>query len=709
MLRTYLACAMAFLAASPACAVAPAPVGAEHAIVVTAQHLASSIGADVLRQGGNVVDAAVAVGYALAVVFPAAGNLGGGGFMTLRFADGRSTFVDFREKAPGAATPSMFLDPQGHVVEGRSTETWLAVGVPGSVAGLEWARDHYGSKPRSALLAPAIALARDGFTLAPADTTLLDLGADAFAGDPETAAIFTHDGKPYGVGDRLVQKQLAATLEAISAEGADAFYKGPIGTAIALASRRGGGLLTEADLANYKVRELEPIRCSYRGYDIVSAPPPSAGGVAICEILNILEGYDLGALGFHSAASVHFMIEAMRRAFHDRQGLGDPAFVHNSIAALIDKAYAAKLRTGIDASKATPSASLDAAPAVVHEGQQTTQFSIADAAGNAVSVTYTLNSWFGLRRVAGNTGVLMNNEMDDFAAKPDAPNLYGLLGSAANAVAPGKDAPEFHEPDHRVEERQARHGDRQPGRVTDHYDRARNHSQRGRPWHEHHRCDRRTAPAHAMDAGRRGDGALRAFGRHQAPPRLGRLYVQGKDTLGPGGRYRDRRLRPGRKPQRFGNPLSREATAAYGALRRGRRPRPRGVGGRLLIRSGGAERQMTEPRRRPKPPPGSIEPLATLPVFLKLKGKKAVVAGGTPPAVWKAELLAAAGASVHVFASDPCDEMLDLADSLAGTVALERREWQTTDLDGAAIAIGAFEGDAGTPLPRCCTGRGAFR
>ncbi len=438
MLRNCLAGAMAVFAASPASAVAPAPVGAEHGMVVTAQHLASSIGADVLRHGGNVVDAAVAVGYALAVVFPAAGNLGGGGFMTIRFADGRSTFVDFREKAPGAATPKMFLDPQGQVVEGRSTQTWLAVGVPGSVAGLEWVRDHYGSKPRATLMAPAIALAHDGFTLAPADTTLLDLGAEAFAGDPDTAAIFTHGGKPYAVGDRLVQTQLAATLEAISAEGADAFYKGRIGAAIALASRRAGGLLTEADLANYTVRELDPIRCSYRGYDVVSAPPPSAGGVAICESLNILEGYDLGALGFHSAASAHLMIEAMRRAFHDRQGLGDPAFVHNATAALTDKAFAAKLRSGIDATRATSSASLAAAPAALREGQQTTQFSVADAAGNAVSVTYTLNSWFGLGRVAGDTGVLMNNEMDDFAAKPDAPNLYGLLGSVANAVAPGK-------------------------------------------------------------------------------------------------------------------------------------------------------------------------------------------------------------------------------------------------------------------------------
>ena len=407
-------------------------------MVVTAQHLASEVGAKVLKDGGTVVDAAVAVGYALAVVFPAAGNLGGGGFMNIRLADGRSAFVDMREKAPAAATPTMFQDAEGDVVKGRSTDSWLAVGVPGTVAGLEWAREHYGTKSRSDLVAPAIALARDGFVLAPADTSLLRLGAPDFAADPATAAIFTRGGEPYAVGDRLVQKDLAATLEAISAGGADAFYRGAIGQAIAAASHAGGGIISKEDMAAYRVRELQPVRCSYRGYDIQSAPPPSAGGVAICEILQILEGYDLGAMGYHSAAEVHAMVEAMRRAYHDRQGLGDPDFVKDDIAKLVDKGYAATLRAGIDPARATPSASLDAAPQAKPEGQQTTQYSIADRAGNAVSVTYTLNSWFGLRRVAGDTGVLMNNEMDDFAAKSGVSNQFGLVGSDANAVAPGK-------------------------------------------------------------------------------------------------------------------------------------------------------------------------------------------------------------------------------------------------------------------------------
>ena len=433
-----LAIALALLASSSAEAAAPAPVGADHGMVVTAQHLASEVGASVLKDGGNVVDAAVAVGYALAVVFPAAGNLGGGGFMNIRFADGRSAFVDMREKAPAAATPTMFQDEHGTVVPGRSTDTGLAVGVPGTVAGLEWARDHYGTKPRPALMAPAIALARDGFDLAPADTNLLQLATPDFARDPATAAIFTHDGRPYAVGERLVQLQLAATLEAISAGGADAFYKGAVGRAIADASRAGGGIITREDMAGYKVRELPPVRCSYRGYDIQSAPPPSAGGVAICEILQILEGYDLSAMGFHSAAEVHVLVEAMRRAYHDRQGLGDPDFVHDDIARLVDRAYAAKLRAGIDPAKATPSASLDASAPTKAEGQQTTHYSIADAAGDAVSVTYTLNSWFGLRRVAGDTGVLMNNEMDDFASKTGVMNQFGLVGADANAVAPGK-------------------------------------------------------------------------------------------------------------------------------------------------------------------------------------------------------------------------------------------------------------------------------
>ena len=437
-MRRSLAFALALLAASPAAAAAPAPLGADNGMVVTAQHLASEVGARVLREGGNVVDAAVAVGYALAVVFPAAGNLGGGGFMNIRFADGRSAFVDMREKAPGAATATMFQDAQGNVVPGRSTDTWLAVGVPGTVAGLEWARDHYGTTPRAALLAPAIALARDGFVLGPADVSLLQQATPAFAADPATAAVFTKGGKPFAIGDRLVQPDLAATLEAIAAGGAEGFYRGGTARAIAAASKAGGGIITEADLAAYRPRELPPVRCSYRGYDIQSAPPPSAGGVAICEILQILEGYDLRAMGFHSAAEVHVMVEAMRRAYRDRQGLGDPDFVKNDIARLTDKAHAAELRAGIAPERATPSAALEASPPPSPEGRQTTHYSIADGAGNAVSVTYTLNSWFGLRRVAAGTGVLMNNEMDDFSAKTGVMNQFRLVGSDANAVAPGK-------------------------------------------------------------------------------------------------------------------------------------------------------------------------------------------------------------------------------------------------------------------------------
>ena len=438
-MRRPLFFALSLLASTSAFAAAPAPVGADHGMVVTAQHLASEVGARVLKDGGNVVDAAVAVGYALAVVFPAAGNLGGGGFMNIRFADGRSAFVDMREKAPAAATPTMFQNADGNVVKGRSTDTWLAVGVPGTVAGLEWAREHYGTRSRPDLVAPAIGLARDGFVLAPADVNLLQQGTPDFAADPATAAIFTHDGKPYAVGERLVQADLAATLEQISAGGADSFYKGAIGLAIADASRAGGGIITKEDMAGYRARELQPVRCSYRGYDIQSAPPPSAGGVAICEILQILEGDDLHAAGFHSAAEVHAIVEAERRAYHDRQGLGDPAFVTNDTARLVDKGYAASLRAGIDPAKATPSAALAAPPPPAKpEGQQTTHYSIADGAGNAVSVTYTLNSWFGLRRVAAGTGVLMNNEMDDFASKTGASNQFGLVGSDANGVEPGK-------------------------------------------------------------------------------------------------------------------------------------------------------------------------------------------------------------------------------------------------------------------------------
>lgn len=435
MLRVTIA---ALLVAAPAWAYDSAPVPGRHAMVVSAQALASKAGLEMLAQGGNAVDAAVAVGYALAVVYPAAANLGGGGFMTLRMADGRATFLDFREKAPLAATAGMFLDEQGNVAKGRSTDTWLAVGVPGSVAGLEAARAKYGTMPRAAVLAPAIKLARDGFVLTAGDVALLRLGTAKFRRDPAATAIFLPGGRPLQPGERLIQRDLAQTLELIAADGADAVYRGPVGDAIAAASESGGGILTKRDFEAYKVRELSPVACSYRGYVIESAPPPSSGGTVLCEILNIVEGYDLRGMGFHSAAEVHVLVEAMRHAFLDRNSqLGDPAFVQNPIAQLLDKGYASDIRSHIDPERATPSAELRPGTPP-HEGKNTTQFSVMDAVGNAVSVTYTLNEWFGIHRVAPGTGILLNNEMDDFTSKPGVPNMFGLVQGEANAVAPGK-------------------------------------------------------------------------------------------------------------------------------------------------------------------------------------------------------------------------------------------------------------------------------
>jgi gamma-glutamyltranspeptidase/glutathione hydrolase len=425
-------------ACSAAQAAPPDPAGAEHGMVVTAHQLATKVGIDVLQRGGNAVDAAVAVGYALAVVYPAAGNLGGGGFMTIQFADGRKTFLDFREKAPLAATPDMFLDGSGNVLKGASTEGYLAVGVPGTVAGLEYAREKYGTRPRATLIAPAISFAKRGFALDKGDVALLSLATADFNGDAPTAAIFLDGGKPFKAGERLVQKDLAQTLRLISQGGADAFYQGPIADAIAASSAAGKGIITKADLQQYQVRELAPVECDYRGYHIVSAPPPSSGGVVVCEILNILEGYPLKSLGFHSAQAAHYQIEAMRHAFVDRNSyLGDPDFVKNPLGRLLDKAYAAKVRAAINPAK--PALSRDLKPGVApHEGSNTTHYSVVDNQGNAVSVTYTLNNLFGARVTAANTGILLNDEMDDFTVKLGAPNMYGLVQGRANAIAPGK-------------------------------------------------------------------------------------------------------------------------------------------------------------------------------------------------------------------------------------------------------------------------------
>jgi gamma-glutamyltranspeptidase / glutathione hydrolase len=415
-----------------------APVAAQRGMVVTAQHLASRVGVDVLKDGGNAVDAAVAVGYALAVVYPAAGNLGGGGFMTLQLADGRKTFLDFREKAPLAATANMYLGADGNVVKGLSTKGYLAVGVPGTVSGLEYALSRYGTMKRAAVMAPAIRYARQGFELDQGDVDMLVTSTEDFKQDAPSAAIFLNKGQPFAVGQKLVQPDLARTLQRISDKGADGFYKGPVGDAIVAASSAGKGILVQADLDQYRTREMAPVECDYRGYRVVSAPPPSSGGVIICEMLNVLEGYPLKELGYRSAQSVHYQIEAMRHAYVDRNSyLGDPDFVKNPLARLLDKGYAAQLRAAIDPARA--GVSKDIKPGVApHEGSNTTHYSIVDQWGNAVSVTYTLNDWFGAKVTAGNTGVLLNNEMDDFTAKIGTPNLYGLVQGEANAIAPGK-------------------------------------------------------------------------------------------------------------------------------------------------------------------------------------------------------------------------------------------------------------------------------
>ena len=426
------------LVASQVQAASPAPVAAEHGMVVSAHRYASQAGIDVLKSGGNAVDAAVAVAYALAVTFPEAGNIGGGGFMTIRMADGRTSFIDFREMAPGKASATMYQDKNGNVIPLLSTRGHLAVGIPGTVAGLELARTKYGTRPRAPLMAAAIALASKGFVLDQGDADMLTEGAADFAKDPASAAVFLNHGKPWQAGQRWVQADLGKTLQAIAVGGNQAFYNGPIAAKIAASSRRHGGIITAADFAAYKAVERKPVECDYRGFHVISAPPPSSGGVVICETLGILEGYPLGSLGFHSAQGVHYTTEALRRAFHDRNiQLGDPDFVKADTARLISPAYTAELRAGISADKATPSSSLPG-PGQGKEGQSTTHFSIVDAAGNAVSLTYTLNDWFGARVTAEGTGILLNDEMDDFSAKPGFPNMYGLVEGTNNAIAPGK-------------------------------------------------------------------------------------------------------------------------------------------------------------------------------------------------------------------------------------------------------------------------------
>jgi gamma-glutamyltranspeptidase/glutathione hydrolase len=415
-------------------------------MVVAQERIAARIGVEILDRGGNAVDAAVAVGFALAVTYPRAGNLGGGGFMVIHLvkdsknSEPRDIAIDYRETAPEAATPTMFLDNDGNPDPVKSRDSGLSVGVPGTVAGLALAHDKYGSGKMSLadLLAPAIRLAQQGFAVEDDLADSLPVAAKRLARFPSTAGILLKNGgQPLQAGDRLIQFDLADTLKAIAARGPRAFYDGAIAKNIADAVRQAGGIMTVEDLQNYRALERPVVRGTYRGRTIVSMPPPSSGGVHLIEMLNILEGYDLRHLG-RGDEGLHYFIEAMKRAYADRAVfMGDPDSVTIPQAGLISKKYAASLRAGITA-KATPAAEIHPGKPDEYEGQNTTHFSVIDRDGNAVSNTYTLNFSYGLGLIADGTGVLLNNELDDFTAKAGAANAYGLVGYAANLPGPGK-------------------------------------------------------------------------------------------------------------------------------------------------------------------------------------------------------------------------------------------------------------------------------
>jgi gamma-glutamyltranspeptidase / glutathione hydrolase len=449
---TLLVSALLPLIASPAFAqtgpyLKEKPVTAKHVMVVTVHKLATQAGIRILHEGGNAIDAAVAVGFTLEVVYPFAGNLGGGGFMLIHFANGKNTFIDYRERAPLAATPNMYLDKKGNVIPGASLFGYRAIGVPGSVAGMVYAEKKYGRLGLQKVMQPAIELASHGFRLTAHGAAMLR-DHHRLANYPASYKKYQRDGNYYRAGDLFRQPQLAATLRKIAADPSD-FYHGPMARKIAAFIQKGGGLITAKDLADYKVIERKPVYGTFHGYTIVSAPPPSSGGIVLIEALNILKGYHLKKLGDRTPAEMHLLIEAYRRAFMDRNAyLGDPAYVKMPIAAMLSRKYADAWRASIKPFKATPSKSLHRPKGflpppptmgqVIHEAMDTTHYSIMDSHGNAVAVTTTLNGAFGSRVTVPGLGFLLNDEMDDFASKQGVPNMFGLIQGPANSIAPGK-------------------------------------------------------------------------------------------------------------------------------------------------------------------------------------------------------------------------------------------------------------------------------
>jgi len=421
---------------SPAVRAARQPVHARHGMVVAMESLAADVGVSVLQKGGNAVDAAVAVGFALAVTHPFAGNIGGGGYMLIRLADGRAAFIDFRERAPEKSSRDMYLDAAGNLTR-DSIEGWRSSGVPGTVRGFEMALTKYGKRSWAESLAPAIELAK-GFPVSYAMSESLK-GSRSLASAPESKRIFQKSGAFFQMGETLAQPELAATLQRLAKNGPNEFYEGETATRFAAEMEKHGGLITVADLKSYKAIERAPLTGRYKGYTVITAPPSSSGGIAVLEMMGILEGTGYEKAGAGSASAIHWGAEAMRRAYADRNTyLGDPAFVKVPITGLLDPAYHARLRASIDPERATPSEQVRPGRPVGSEQLETTHFTVVDAEGNAVACTFTLNGGYGNGITVPGLGFLLNNEMDDFSAKPGSPNMFGLVQGEANAIAPGK-------------------------------------------------------------------------------------------------------------------------------------------------------------------------------------------------------------------------------------------------------------------------------